>query len=158
MKRIDHNIMGPHCNRLISQIPQCTSPISHNVPLCNRNVHTCAHFFYKMVHCGISVWCIVGFVRCVYWQSMACNFQAAVSMKSMASALTGNTSNNDSIEGAGQIFTEVGTFRGVTVAIRKVMKEEILLTRENLLEMKIVSLSSVQECIYCYICALNLVL
>ena len=29
--------------------------ISHNVPFCNRNVHTCAHFCYKMVHCGICV-------------------------------------------------------------------------------------------------------
>ena len=27
---------------------------------------TCAHFCYKMVHCGIFVKCIVGFVRLVY--------------------------------------------------------------------------------------------
>ena len=32
-----------------------------------RNLHTCAHFCCKMVHCGIFVWCIVGFVRCVSW-------------------------------------------------------------------------------------------
>ena len=42
-------------NRPISQIPQCTSPISHNASFCNRNVHMCAHFCYKMVHCGISL-------------------------------------------------------------------------------------------------------
>ena len=40
-----------------SNIPQCT--------ICNRNVHLCAHFCYKMVHCGIYAWCIVGFVRWV---------------------------------------------------------------------------------------------
>ena len=27
-------------NRPVAQIPQCTSPISHNAPFCNRNVHT----------------------------------------------------------------------------------------------------------------------
>ena len=53
--------------RPVTQIPQCTSPISHNAPFCNRNVHTCAHFCHKMVHYGIFVWCIVGFVRWVYW-------------------------------------------------------------------------------------------
>ena len=26
---------------------------SHNAPFCNRNVHMCAHFCYKMMHCGI---------------------------------------------------------------------------------------------------------
>ena len=36
-----------------TQIPQCIRWISHNAPFCNRNVHTCAHFCYKMVHCGI---------------------------------------------------------------------------------------------------------
>ena len=39
--------------RPVAQIPQCTLPISHNAPFCNRNVHTCAHLCYKMVHCGI---------------------------------------------------------------------------------------------------------
>ena len=47
---------------IISQIPPCTSPISHNAPLCYRNVHMCAHFCYKMVHCGRFVRCIVGFL------------------------------------------------------------------------------------------------
>ena len=40
--------------------------MSHNAPLCNRNVHTCAHFCYKVVLCGIYAWCIVGFVRRIY--------------------------------------------------------------------------------------------
>ena len=40
----------------------------HNAPFCNRNVHMCAHFCYKMVLCGISVKCIseMRFLRWVY--------------------------------------------------------------------------------------------
>ena len=57
------------CNRIVIHIPQFTSPISHNAPLCNRNVHTCTHFCYKVVHCGIFVWCIVGFVGWLYCHS-----------------------------------------------------------------------------------------
>ena len=49
-----------------SQIPECICAISHHATFCNRNVHRCAHFCYKMMHCGIFVWCIVGFVRWVY--------------------------------------------------------------------------------------------
>ena len=41
-----------------ADIAQCT--------ICNRNVHTCAHFCYSMVHCGIWDWRIVGFVQQVY--------------------------------------------------------------------------------------------
>ena len=48
----------------ISQIPQCIWQVSNNAPFCDRNVHACAHFFYKMVHCGI--WCTVGFVQQAY--------------------------------------------------------------------------------------------
>ena len=36
-------------------------PVMHHC--CNRHVHTCAHFCYKMVHCGICDQCIVGFVH-----------------------------------------------------------------------------------------------
>ena len=50
-----------HCNWSISQIPQRTSPISHNASFCNRNVHMHAHFCYKIAICGIFVWCIVEF-------------------------------------------------------------------------------------------------
>ena len=41
-----------------AQIPQYTSPISHKAQFCNRNVHMCAHFCYKMIQCGIFLWCI----------------------------------------------------------------------------------------------------
>ena len=50
----------------ISQIPQCTSPISHNAPFCNINVHMCPHFCYNMVYRGLWDWCIVGFGQQVY--------------------------------------------------------------------------------------------
>ena len=40
--------------------------MSRNAPICNRNVHISAHFCYKMVHYGIFVQYIVGFVRQVY--------------------------------------------------------------------------------------------
>ena len=33
---------------------------------CSRNVHTCAHFCFKMVHCGIWNWCTEGFMNLVY--------------------------------------------------------------------------------------------
>ena len=49
--------------------------LSHNhAPSCNRNVHMCAHFCYKMVHCGIFIWCIVGFGRWVFihYDTMTC--------------------------------------------------------------------------------------
>ena len=57
-------------NRPISQIPECICAISHNAPFCNRNVHMCAHFSYKMMHCGIWHRCILGFVRWVYCMSV----------------------------------------------------------------------------------------
>ena len=50
----------PCLNRLISQIPQCTSQISYDAPFCNKNVLECTHFCYKMVYCVILNWCIVG--------------------------------------------------------------------------------------------------
>ena len=37
----------PQGKGVVSQIPQCIRQISHDSPLCNRNVHTCAHFGYK---------------------------------------------------------------------------------------------------------------
>ena len=39
----------------------------HNIPQRTILWQKCAHFCYKMVHCGISDWCIVGFVQQVYW-------------------------------------------------------------------------------------------
>ena len=49
-------------DRPISQMPKCICVISHNAIFCNMR----AHFCYKMVHCGIFVWRIEGFVRWVY--------------------------------------------------------------------------------------------
>ena len=45
-----------HCksgiqNRPVSQIPQCTSPVSHNASFCNRNVHI-----------SVTKWCIVEYL------------------------------------------------------------------------------------------------
>ena len=49
--------------RHISQIPQCTCPISHNAPF---RTQTWAFLFW-MVHCGIWERCTVGFVNLVNW-------------------------------------------------------------------------------------------
>ena len=66
-------------NRPNSQVQQCNNLISHNALFCNRNVHTCAHFCYKMMHCGIFNLCIVGFMRWVYqWNSEYSNLNPAM--------------------------------------------------------------------------------
>ena len=45
--------------------------ISHNALLFNRNVHMCANFCYKMVHCGIyALW---DFVRYLLWEDELAN-------------------------------------------------------------------------------------
>ena len=56
------------CNRSISQIPQCTSPTSHNAPFCYRNVHMCTFLLQSgalwdicLMHCGI---CEMGLYQC----------------------------------------------------------------------------------------------
>ena len=47
-------------NTSCTQITSPTiSPISHNAPFCNRNVHVCAHFCYK--------WCIAGYLFNALW-------------------------------------------------------------------------------------------
>ena len=65
----NNNVWKRHCNITLVYIfnceltggnsvdpskkfPQCIRQISHNVPFCNRNLHTCAHFCCKMVHWG----------------------------------------------------------------------------------------------------------
>ena len=50
---------------MLTEIFVALYSIPYTAPLCSRNVHTCAHFCYKMVHLGIWDWCIVGFVRLV---------------------------------------------------------------------------------------------
>ena len=59
-------------NKSISHFPQCIGQISHNAAFGNNNVHICAHFYYKTVHCGIWDWCIViygcsAFRGCEFW-------------------------------------------------------------------------------------------
>ena len=49
-------ILTPILNRPISQIQQCVSPISHNEPFCNRNVHL-----------SVTKWCIVGYMSDAFW-------------------------------------------------------------------------------------------
>ena len=63
--------VSPITNRPIWHIPECIKQISHNAPFCDRNVHTCAHFCYKMSHCEIWHRCILGFVRWVYWSDLS---------------------------------------------------------------------------------------
>ena len=54
-----------HANRTFVQISKYTGPISHNASFCDRNVHMCAQFCYRIAHCVIFVCCIVGLVRYV---------------------------------------------------------------------------------------------
>ena len=75
VQNMQHKLIKPFASKLTYCInptthqSQCTSPITpKNAPFCNKNVHICdicAHFCYKTVHCGMFVWCIVGFVRWV---------------------------------------------------------------------------------------------
>ena len=58
-------VCGCRFNRPISQIPQCTCPISHNAPF-RTEMCTCT-FLLWMVYCGIWDRCIMGFVRWVYY-------------------------------------------------------------------------------------------
>ena len=53
ISRTAHNICSC-CSGHVSQIPQCTSLISHNTPFC------VAQICRKMVHCGVFVWCNLG--------------------------------------------------------------------------------------------------
>ena len=62
------SVLAIQGNSPIPQIPQCIRQISHNATFCNRNVHMWAHLCYKMVHCGIWDWCIVGFMQQVNCQ------------------------------------------------------------------------------------------
>ena len=62
------------CVTLIRYVHEVRNICMHNMPmvLCVRiymHILLCAHFCYQMVHCGIWDWCIVGFVRWVYYTS-----------------------------------------------------------------------------------------
>ena len=47
----------------VAQFPQCTSLTPHNAPF---RTEMCTFLFW-MMHCGIQDWCIVGFVRLIYF-------------------------------------------------------------------------------------------
>ena len=63
---------GGHCwnNWLDSQIPQCTSSISHNAAFRTKMLT----FLFWMVHYGIWKRCIVGLARLVYFPGTLCSF------------------------------------------------------------------------------------
>ena len=48
-------VMMTDNSRSVTQIPQCTSLISHNAPFCNRNVHVCTLLLQNGVLCDICV-------------------------------------------------------------------------------------------------------
>ena len=62
MTSIWHQCKDNTKTRLI--FPSHKPTIYHNATFCNRNVHICPPFCYKMVHCGVYDKCIVGFVGC----------------------------------------------------------------------------------------------
>ena len=63
-------------------------------------------------------------------------------MQSGVSGVSG--SKSDHVTGAtNQIFTDLGLYDGKMVAIRRVTKESVTLTREDLLELNAVSLNTI---------------
>ena len=64
------------------QTLKCIRWISHNTPFCNRNIHMCGSFCYKIEHYGIYAtgldWCIIGFIQQVYgngdWRLLGMTF------------------------------------------------------------------------------------
>ena len=73
-----------YCNRAISQIPQCTCPIAHNVSF---RTEMCTFMFW-MVQCGMWDRCIVAFMRLVYchtlWYGISYKVRPWYDIKSMA--------------------------------------------------------------------------
>ena len=60
--------------RQMSEIPQCTSPICHNAPLGNRNVHVCIFLLQSgalwdicQIHCGICEMSLLQWVSMKHW-------------------------------------------------------------------------------------------
>ena len=73
--------------------------------------------------------------------------QIGLSMKSMKSMMSGAGSETGEALKAyeTQMYTEVGFYKGNLVAIKKVMKETVQLTRQDLLELKAVSLGRTMD-------------
>ena len=83
----------------ISQIPQWLRQILHNEPFCNRNVHTCPHFSYIMVHCGIQDLCIVGFAQQVYCEyCKKCDRDTHYIVKMFVSFFQSSSGNTGEVE------------------------------------------------------------
>ena len=53
--RVIDSLFGMKSSFYLAQTPQYIKQISPIDPFCNRNVHTCAYFCYKMVPCGFIV-------------------------------------------------------------------------------------------------------
>ena len=74
-KRIECGYLSIHCvrgrsrwSKPVAQIPQCTSPISHNAPFCNRNVYMYAHFCYTWWRHQMETFsALLAFVRGIHW-------------------------------------------------------------------------------------------
>ena len=63
----------------------------------------------------------------------------AISLKSMHSVMSAGTLSTGTSEYNDQVFTTVGSYKGVPVALRFFNKETITLNRSDLLELKAVS-------------------
>ena len=108
----------------------------HITLLWAANVHIMITFSHgqRIKNCIMS-WCFnFQFIR---RNLIGTLFQAALSMKSMRSGTSGASDSNN--QGAAQVFTQTGIYRGNTVAIRPIKKTSITMTRDDLLEMKVVS-------------------
>ena len=70
-------IQQPQKGRLVPYtgiVPNVTSTMINLSPVPHptlhhftTEMHMCAHFCYKMLHYGVFVWCILGFVSWIYW-------------------------------------------------------------------------------------------
>ena len=67
-------------------------------------------------------------------------FEVALSMKSIRSSKSGKSGSLFATSGGevNQINTDVGFYKGNTVAIRKIDCGPVILARENLMELKVV--------------------
>ena len=57
-----HHVSYPTMHHFGTKMCTYAQQIYRDASFCNRNVHMRAHFCYEMVHCGVLVWCIAGFV------------------------------------------------------------------------------------------------
>ena len=60
-----------------SQIPECTYSLSHNAPF---RTEMCKYLFW-IEHSGIWNWCILGFVKLVYWCLVPVSAQPSATLR-----------------------------------------------------------------------------